>query len=119
MQETWRFKDIPLATDQSLDSVDWTQYVFQDKKAELGIFLSYYFRAEGAVAENVSLQSHHSESATKGTLKVRFDLVHFNACLNIHEQGRESMELRYEVFPRERELLLTGPFWPEREPDGL
>ncbi|MCC5939463.1 MAG: hypothetical protein JJU34_19450 [Lunatimonas sp.] len=119
MQESWRFRDMSLETDEALDSAHWIEQVFVERKTELGIFLSYYFRSEGAVVENVSLQSRQSETATNGTLAVRFDLVHFNACLNIHEQGKESMELRYEALPSQRELVLTGPFWPEREPDGF
>ncbi len=119
MQETWKIKLMELATDRSPDSEAWLRQVFQDRRAEIGIFLSYYYRSEGAVVENVSLQSHCAETVTEGNLIVRFDLVHYNACLNIHEQGKEAMELRYQIFPSQGEILLTGPYWPEREPDEM
>ncbi|MCH6200770.1 hypothetical protein MMU07_14385 [Aquiflexum sp. LQ15W] len=48
-----------------------------------------------------------------------FDLVHFNAYLNIHEQKRDKMDVQFEFDPLFQNLTLTGPYWPEREMDEI
>ena len=52
MQETWTF-DYPKSQikDDSLSSF------LKAKKKDLGIFLSYYYKKDGAVAEDVNLKT--------------------------------------------------------------
>jgi hypothetical protein len=54
-----------------------------------------------------------------GKISVSFELVHFNACLNINETNTKQLRLSYEISENGTELTLTGPNWPEREPDEI
>lgn len=115
MQESWTF-DFPFSQNPKENLVR----LLAEKEQELGIFLSYYYKKEGAVTEKVTLKSGPEfESKTKGTLVLDFDLVHFNACLAIHEQAREEMKIKFEIDGHSQKLILTGPYWPERGMDEI
>lgn len=115
MQETWTFPfpktNIP---ENQLENI------LVEKEKELGIFLSDYYKKEGAVAEKVMLiGSPEFITKTTGNLTLRFDLVHFNACLAIHEQAKEEMKITFEIDESNQEVKLTGAFWPSREMDEI
>ena len=115
MQETWTF-EFP----KSQQTEEGLLQLLQKQQKELDIFLSYYYKKEGAVAENVSLKGQPEfESKTSGKLVLEFDLVHFNACLAIHEQGKESMKVTFKIDPEREKLQLTGAYWPSREMDEI
>lgn len=115
MQETWTF-DFPST---QYPKEDLEHLLFQKEK-ELGIFLSYYYKKEGAVTEKVKLKlGPEFESKTTGSMVLDFDLVHFNACLAIHEQVREEMKIRFEIDPNEQKIKLIGAYWPSREMDEI
>lgn len=89
-------------------------------KLELGIFLSYYFKKDGAVAENCELVgSIDYLEDNKGKFTVAFDLVHYNACLNIHDNHKDQMEINFVVEKGLQKIKLIGPYWPERELDDI
>ncbi|MFN3759320.1 MAG: hypothetical protein ACK4SF_08900 [Algoriphagus aquaeductus] len=115
MQETWTFDFSPTSnTKEELEEL------LAEKEQELGIFLSYYYKKEGAVTEKVKLKSDPEfESTTSGFLVLDFDLVHFNACLAIHEQVWEEMKIKFEIDGHSQKLILTGPYWPERGMDEI
>ena len=93
MQETWTF-DFPFSQNPKED----LEKLLVEKERELGIFLSYYYKKEGAVTEKVRLKIEPEfESNIAGSMVLDFDLVHFNACLAIHEQVREEMKIRFEI----------------------
>jgi hypothetical protein len=50
---------------------------------------------------------------------LNFDLVHFNACLAIHEQAREEMKITFEIDQEHEKLKLIGAYWPSREMDEI
>lgn len=115
MQETWTF-DFPFSQNPKED----LERLLAEKERELGIFLSYYYKKEGAVTENVKLKlGPEFESNTMGSMVLDFDLVHFNACLAIHEQVREEMKIRFEIDPKALKIKLIGAFWPSREMDEI
>ncbi|GAA0877217.1 hypothetical protein GCM10009119_01850 [Algoriphagus jejuensis] len=115
MQETWTL-DFP-KTDALADQLIQT---LQNAQKELGIFLSYYYKKEGAVTENVRLKgTPEFGDKFQGNLTLDFDLVHFNACLAIHEQKREEMKLTFEIDQSDEKLKLVGPYWPERGMDEI
>lgn len=117
MQEIWSFE-----VDQPNESTSENSIkeLIQTKEKELGIFLSYYFKREGAIAEKVSLGSEITFLTNlTGKFKLEFDLVHFNACLAINEQKRDLMEISFEFDSGFKNLTLTGPYWPEREMDEI
>jgi hypothetical protein len=94
--------------------------LLKEKELELGIFLSYYYKKEGAVTEKVKLKSGPEfESKTTGSMVLDFDLVHFNACLAIHEQAREEMGVRFEIDLIYGKIKLIGAYWPSREMDEI
>ncbi|MDN3690371.1 hypothetical protein [Cyclobacterium jeungdonense] len=118
MQEKWVFdwkeQDKKDNLKESFDSL------FSQKAKELGIFLSYYTRSEGAVAENVHLlEMEELLSPQEGLLWLGFQKVFYNACLNIDETDPDKMQVRYLINPSKGKLVLTGPDVPEREPDEL
>lgn len=119
MQEKWEFKLDNAEVLEKNQLYDVLTRTLETGTKELGIFLSYYYRSEGAVVENVRLKPNTKLDESSGKFKVSFDLVHFNACLNIHDEGKEEMELSYSFIPDEQRLVLTGPYWPEREPDDI
>ncbi len=115
MQETWTL-DFPPSenTKESLSKV------LKDNSKELGIFLSYYYKKEGAIAEKVRLKDKPEfESNLNGNFILEFDLVHFNACLAIHEQAKEEMKIRFEINEDNQKIKLIGPYWPSREMDEI
>lgn len=118
MQESWEFILAENKIEQC--SENFIRLILEKNKKELGIFLSYYYKREGAVAENVILDgSIDFISKFTGKFTVEFDLVHFNACLNIHDQKKEKMDLNFEIKQENSSLQLKGPYWPEREMDDI
>jgi hypothetical protein len=118
MQESWKFS-VPLHL-QTKDLEQLLISLLVENEKEMGIFLSYYFKKEGAVAEKVQLETPPQfKEKFKGIIWVSFDLVYFNACLNIHEQNRDKMELGFEFSEDLSALKLIGPYWPEREMDEI
>ncbi|MEN2282081.1 hypothetical protein AAGF08_08075 [Algoriphagus sp. SE2] len=110
MQEKWTFK----FEEENLEEV------LKNEEKDLGIFLSYYFKREGAIAEKVSLKGQTNyETDFSGSLILEFDLIHFNACLAIHEQKREEMKVDFMIDKRKKQLILIGPNWPERGVDEI
>ncbi len=118
MQETWDF----IIKDQIHEDndEDLIREILCNEKKDLGIFLSYYYKKDGAVAENVKLKDQivYLEKG-KGKFLVEFDLIYHNACLNIHEEDRENLEVNFEIDRNSKTLKLIGPFWPERELDDI
>jgi hypothetical protein len=115
MQETWSFP-FP-KTDFPKNQL---KAILHEQEKELGIFLSYYYKKEGALAENVKLQGEPEFlSSAAGNLFLSFDLVHFNACLAIHEQAKEEMKITFEIDQEEEKLKLIGAYWPSREMDEI
>jgi hypothetical protein len=118
MQESWKL--IVKPEDRSKNPELLLKDLLVTYEKDLGIFLSYYFKKEGAVAEKLKLKGKiEFTNDLKGKLMLDFDLVHFNACLNIHEQKRDEMPVQFEFDPLFQNLTLTGPYWPEREMDEI
>ncbi len=116
MQESWNFSCPAGARDVET----LIQGIVDTQSREMEIFLSYYYKAEGAVVEQIHLlNTPQREDEYSGKVLVGFRLVHFNACLNIHDEAPEKMELSYQYDPQARQLTLSGPDWPEREPDEI
>lgn len=110
MQEKWTFK----FEEGNLEDL------LKKEEKDLGIFLSYYFKREGAIAEKVKLKDQ-AEFLTdvSGNLILEFDLVHFNACLAINEQKREQIKVDFLIDKITKQLTLIGPYWPERGVDEI
>jgi hypothetical protein len=115
MQHSWTF-DFPALSHSEKD----LELFLALNTKELGIFLSYYYKKEGAVAENVSIQANFEfESKNTGCFTLEFDLVFFNACLAIHDKAKEKMKITFKVDVPNQKLQLKGPFWPSREMDEI
>ena len=115
MQETWTF-DFPKSADYRVSLLN----LLEENSKALGIFLSYYYKKVGAVAEKVTIKSGPEfESKTAGKLILKFDLVHFNACLAIHEKAKEEMKIMFEIDEANHIVKLIGAYWPERGMDEI
>jgi hypothetical protein len=114
MQETWTFDYSTPMDSESLSNFLLT------KSIDLGIFLSYYYKSEGALAENAELKNQPTfDSPSSGSFNIEFDLVHFNACLAIHEKEKSEMKIEFEIDKKTNQLKLTGAYWPERGMDEI
>ena len=115
MQESWSF-ELPNCTTLP----EGLEAVMQQKQIEFGVFLSYYYKKEGAVVENVSQASEiQFTSPISGSLTVAFDLIYFNACRDIHQQESGEMELQVHWDEEKRVLRLQGEYWPTRDGDDI
>ena len=116
MQEIWKIKlTQPISNDEIVSILP---ELLKLNAKDLGIFLSYYYRKQGAVVEDVKLQGEIiNNTAATGSFLLDFALVFFNACLSIHETEREKMAIQYEL--EGEDLILTGEFWPERDSEDL
>lgn len=118
MQQSWTLQ-LPKSISYPITSIYLENFLEENAK-DIGIFISYYFRRQGAVAENVSILKQPDFGAgNSGTVKVQFDLIFFNACLNIHEKEKDQMVLNFKILPEISQIYLTGPYWPEREMDEI
>ncbi|MFC5623551.1 hypothetical protein [Algoriphagus winogradskyi] len=114
MQESWT---LTLPSSEKPTSEELKK-VLRENQKDLGIFLSYYFRKEGAHTEKVDLASDiNFQDEISGDFELEFDLIHYNACLAIHDQKRESMKITFEI--EGVNMNLKGPYWPEREMDEI
>lgn len=118
MQEIWEF-DIPTAEEHVTG--DSFRELLESKSKEIGIYLSYYYRPEGGIVEQVRLKEDILfTTPTTGRLTVDFFVIYYNACLNINStDNKDQMSLKFEIDPLKQKVKFTGPYWPQREPDGL
>jgi len=115
MQESWTF-DFPFNRPTS-EAWSW---LIQTQQRDLGIFLSYYYKRQGAVVEKVQLKTTPQlDSQDSGTLCLGFELVYFNACQDLHETQAEEMNLSFQFDTAKKTLSLLGAYWPSREPDEI
>ncbi|PZX54944.1 hypothetical protein [Algoriphagus chordae] len=114
MQETWT---LTLPSSEKPTSEELKQVLTENEK-DLGIFLSYYYKKDGALAEKVNLGSEiNFKDESSGDFELEFDLIHYNACLAIHDQKRDQMKITFEI--ENDKLNLKGAYWPEREMDEI
>lgn len=117
MQESWKF-DLEPADNQPADVL--LRHLIEHKAKEVAIYLSYYYRGEGGLVENVGVKNMVFDSPTTGRLKVDFFVIYYNACLNINsDDDKDEMTLHFEVDPSDGKVKFTGPLWPQREPDEI
>lgn len=115
MQETWTF-DFP----STQNPAKGLELLLGTREKDLGIFLSYYFKKDGAVAEQVTMKSAPVfETELTGSVELEFVLAYFNACLAINEQAKEEMKITFEIDSKSEKIKLIGAFWPSREMDEI
>jgi hypothetical protein len=115
MQETWTFDFL-----SSKSPKEDLESLLIVKEKDLGIFLSYYYKKEGAIAEKVKLKTNPVfVTETTGYFELEFVLAYFNACLAIDEQAREKMKITFEIDPNSKKIKLIGTYWPSREMDEI
>ncbi|MCH7400253.1 hypothetical protein ACFOUP_07175 [Belliella kenyensis] len=116
MQEVWTFGIDPKEEFKTNEDLIKKQVELNQK--ELGIMLSYYYKSQGAVVEQVKFISTMA-SMEDNTAKVMlgFAVIHFNACLNIHDQKQERIEIQVKVV--ENEITFIGPEIMERGMDEI
>ncbi|AGA79674.1 hypothetical protein [Echinicola vietnamensis] len=117
MQYDWTFNLPKFDADNLEQSI--TEALSEQQK-ELEIFLSYYTRPDGAVAENASLEKViPTKSQDTGKILLRFHKVFYNACLNIHETEKDQIEVDYNIDPKNSKVELLGPIILERGMDDI
>ena len=87
---------------------------------ELAICLSYYYKSEGGLVEDVRFEGNLTvTSPTTGYFQVSFNVVYFNACLDIHQLNKDFMVLQMNLVTDTNKIKISGPVLPEREPDEI
>ncbi|MBD8489385.1 hypothetical protein IFO69_11575 [Echinicola sp. CAU 1574] len=121
MQETWNFTlSNPTTSSNSEELTSLLKRTLESNENELRIFLSLYTKIDGAVAEFPEFEKLiEQKSIQEGSISILFNKVFFNACLNINETEKDRIILHYLVDQERAELLLTGPFVPERGMDDI
>ncbi|MFM7629606.1 MAG: hypothetical protein ACKO44_08815 [Algoriphagus sp.] len=115
MHESWTF-DFPF---DRLTSEAWT-WLIQTQQRELSIFLSYYYKRQGAVVEKVKLKTDPPlDSPDSGTLCLEFELIYFNACQDLRETQSEEMNLSFQFHAAKNTLILIAALLPSRDPDEI
>ncbi|MBY5950190.1 hypothetical protein KUV23_04350 [Algoriphagus marincola] len=115
MQDVWIF-EFPTTSNER----EQVLKLLKEKVNELEIFLSFHFKSEGAVVEEVkALPDSMTIKGDSGTLILEYELIHFNACLDIHETNVEKLVIQFEI-DRSKELLkVKGPERLERGMDEI
>ena len=90
-----------------------------EQQNSLGILLSYYYKEQGGLVENVRFSGINFETSAAGTVRVGFNVVYFNACWDIHETNQDSMLLNFTLDAPTKRLKLYGPSMPEREQNEI
>lgn len=121
MQESVEFEvKTPFETISKSIASDLVKKLLEEKEKELGIYLSYYFKEEGGLVEQVRLSDKINFLAPyKGNFRVNFKVIYHNACWNIHCENRDEMLIEFNYNPLHKKIKFTGPLWPEREPDEI
>jgi hypothetical protein len=118
MQEKWVFESESIKKVKEFKPA--LLHVLHNHMNELEIFLSQYTKPDGAIAENVQfLAPEELTNAQSGFFSLGYNKVFFNACLNINESDLDRIKLKYHFNADEGQLILTGPDFPEREPDEI
>ncbi|MCH7409425.1 hypothetical protein MM239_08470 [Belliella sp. DSM 111904] len=116
MQEIWTFEINNKSEFESNEDLIKKQVEINQK--ELGIMLSYYYKPQGAVVEQVKfISTIVSKADNTAKIILGFVVVHFNACLNIHDQNQERIEMTVKVT--ENEITFRGPEILERGMDEI
>lgn len=121
MQESIQFQ-LPINNDnwKNEDLQSSLIQLLKRNKKEMGIMLSYYYKDEGGLVEEVNLEGGITmTSPTSGFFQVRFEVVYFNACLDIHHLNQDFMILHMDFNPDTNKIKIIGPLYPEREPDEI
>ncbi len=107
-----------LNTNSFFDSTD--ELIKNDSKLKdtLRIDLSFHFKSDGFVVENIEIQKINFRNEQKsGILNVSFVKVFFNSCLNIHEEERDFIDLKFELDSSK--ITIHSPTKFNREMDEI
>ncbi|HLU90533.1 MAG TPA: hypothetical protein VKZ51_11920 [Cyclobacteriaceae bacterium] len=117
---------LELPLDQPLQDIDIQSVISILEKAivaqqtTLGMMLSYLYRDQGGVVENVhQVGEIKFETPTSGSIRVAFDVVVFNACWDTHGTDPEIMILHFNLDEDAGSVKLYSPSWPERGQDEI
>ncbi len=116
MQEIWSF---PITeSDLDLPSQKRVIQLVERNSKELAIMISYYYKSEGALAEQIRIANDPIFSSENiGSVTLVFNLIHFNACLNIHEQAKEEIKIEFQFNPDQ--VIFKGPYIADRGMDEI
>src|SRR5690554_5131298 len=121
MQEFWEFDvDQPINDRSGPLNAELIKELVKKNTKDMAIYLSYYYRGEGGLVEQVEWADElYFENPSSGNFKVTYDVVYFNACLDIHTGNKNDMLISFHLDKVQGKLRLSGPHWPERGPDEL
>ncbi|WP_207532857.1 hypothetical protein [Desertivirga arenae] len=82
------------------------------------LLVSYYYRSRGRIY-NVRINKPVLDANCNGAFKVNYNIGHFNACADVDSNEEESMHISINADLNSGSVLLTGEYFPEREPDEI
>jgi hypothetical protein len=121
MQEQIKFKlSDNILKAEVLDTATLNKELQHQLKAVEALLVGYHFKSRGRVfglAINPESVQLLSQSIAKFT--VHYSIGQFNACADVDYSERSTMEVLLDIDVEAGHGILTGEYFPEREPDEL
>ncbi|MBE7174972.1 MAG: hypothetical protein INR69_01120 [Mucilaginibacter polytrichastri] len=97
-----------------------TRELERHNKALHDLLSGYYFMERKRVMDvQIDTGSVALDGDGKGSFQVTYTLGLFNACADIDHQEKAQMTIRIDADFTHKKAVLTGEYFPEREPDEL
>jgi hypothetical protein len=93
------------------------QYLLANSQLLEPLLTSYYFTERKRVSDLRIDDASFSLQSGKGSFTVNYTLGLFNACADLDYNEQEKMKIEIVLDMEVGEALLTGEYFPEREPD--
>jgi len=87
-----------------------------NKKMIEDMLQSYYFKSRGRIYD-VKIEKPTLTEGFNGSFKANYSIGHFNACADVDSHEEEKMLINLSIDTKRAEGVLTGEYFPEREPD--
>jgi hypothetical protein len=123
MQESTKFKFSPIAVEglkmQAAEKESIVLIELLSHKSVIeDLLVSYYFRSRGRIY-NVRINKPVLDENCNGSFNVTYNIGHFNACADVDSNEEESMQIAINADLSSGSVVLTGEYFPEREPDEI
>jgi hypothetical protein len=99
-----------------------TSFIYEELSRQIksieALLVGYHFKSRGRVFDvRVIPESVEIVSASMAKFVVVYGVGQFNACADVDYAERASMELLLDIDSDQRKAIITGEYFPEREPD--
>lgn len=87
---------------------------------DLRLFFVPYYRGDGASVDDVSLADKiHFYNPDTGHFDVHVKVVYTDSCLVTSNEVNDRMTVGFVFDTARKKVMLTGPYWPDRDPHDI